>query len=588
MMETTPNSQLQAITDNNQSLFKQNTLLYSNLPPILQSNSFQTVAKMGSYINSTDANPWDQMIVLSQKVINDSFQNMWQLAQLDDAASPLKHFERVTRGGEYLKMDIGVPSVQLQTIPKDQLLYFMLRMSSGSCFIYLSEDANDDSHIDWEINDWVFAFSVSIATRDVAKDSAEYQDFKNRSGLLNWDFSLARLFIDASSTTKFAPELSTFGDRQADYDRLSSARAKGIFNSFVQDWLNIMQTSGCNTLGYSARASADTSDDYQPTFPPTSIDYDTYPWKVTPDSTNQDNIDRNALCYLMMCNYATPAVDAVSYTGQWVDDNHGATYSLNRSLFWPWMFTVLRDVVISTIPVPDTPTLYWDNTDKDHPYASRMEYHFGDRTATNNDYKFVSAGPGKWSWAGRPLTSSKQVYNPGNSNDSETIVESVNYGGGSGGILSFNAGQEQISLTGKSTFILRVDHDSKRDTYTQMVFTLTWTIAIAMAAVENGGVVFKVTNHAVGTQSSSEGNLSWAETEEVVAAKFASQMSNSLSNAVSRAENDLMNALANQHRLFLPAKGHFLMKDPVFNSRGDLLVGLTYNGATPPKPPASK
>lgn len=129
----------------------------------------------------------------------------------------------------------------------------------------------------------------------------------------------------------------------------------------------------------------------------------------------------------MMSNFVTPSSDAVTYTGQWVDvDNHDATYVLNRSLFWPWMFSVLRDVVTSMIPVPDTPTLFWDDTDKDHPYAARMEYHFGDNAATVNDYKFVSAGPGQCSWNGRALTSSKQVYNPKNSSDSETIVESTN------------------------------------------------------------------------------------------------------------------------------------------------------------------
>lgn len=116
---------------------------------------------MTSYINSTDSSPWDQMIVLSQKVINDSFQNMWEKAQLD-GDSPLSHYERTNRSQEYLKFDVGAPTVELQVVPKDQLLFFKLHMKSGSCFIYLSEDPNDDRSIDWQINDWVFAFSVSI------------------------------------------------------------------------------------------------------------------------------------------------------------------------------------------------------------------------------------------------------------------------------------------------------------------------------------------------------------------------------------------------------------------------------------------
>ncbi|KAL7934281.1 hypothetical protein V8C35DRAFT_280034 [Trichoderma chlorosporum] len=541
---------------------------------------------MASYINSTDANPWDQMIILSQKVINESFQNMWEVAQLDEAASPLKHFERVTRAGEYLKFDVGAPSVQLQTVPKDELLYFMLKMTGGSCFIYLSDDQNDTSHIEWEINDWVFAFSVDIAQKTVEKESQEYKDFQSRSGLLNWDFSLARLFIDTSSSTKFSDKLSTFGDKQKDYDTIMTARSKGIFQSFVSDWVNIMSTSGCNILGYSAQAAADTKDQYQPTFPPTLIDYDTYPWKATPTSANQNGLDSNALCYLMMSNFTVPASDAVTYSGQWVDDSHDATYTLNRSLFWPWMFSVLRDVVISMIPVPDEPILYWDSTDPAYPYMDGMAYHFGDNTASEDEYQFIPTGPGQWSWTGRPLNTSKQVFNPGNHGDSETINESVNVPPlANGGTLSFTAGKEQITLTGKSTFVLRVDHTTKKSTYTKMTFVMTWSASIAMTSVVDGGVVFKIVNHSVDTTSASEGNLGWKDTVEVVAAQFKTQMNNSFVNAAANAENNLMNVLANQQRLYLPAKGHFLMRDPVFNSRGDLLVGLTYNGADAPPPP---
>ncbi|RFU77336.1 hypothetical protein TARUN_4888 [Trichoderma arundinaceum] len=546
---------------------------------------------MGSYINSTDPTPFDQIIVISQKVINESFQNMWELAQLDDAASPLKHFERSVRGGDYLKTDIGAPSVQLQVTTKDPMLYFMLRMTSGSLLLYLTNNPDDDSHIQWDIDNWVFAFSVTISRKYIDKNSAEYKQFKDRAGLPNWDFSLARLFIDASSTTKWNPDLSNFGDRQQDFKNLPTP-ARATFETFIQTWLNAMNDDGCDILGYSAQASQDTSDQYQPTFPPTSIDYDTYPWRDTPTSQDQNNIDSNGLCYLMMSNFISPASKSISYSGQYVDvTNHDATYVLNRGLFWPWMFTVLRNVVVSMVPFPDTPILYWDNSDPSHPYAGGMGYHFGDYEAGVKDYQFVSSGPGQWSWVGRPLTSSKQVYNPGNSGDSETIHEWTNIitpttpVNPSGGTLTFTAGSEQITLTGKSSFVFRVDHDTgKRNKYTLMTFVLNWTIGIAMASVEDGGVVFRISSTAVNCNATSEGNLSWNPPADVVASEFKSQMTSSLSSAVGKAEADLMNALANQHRLFLPAKGSFLMRDPVFSSKGDLMVGLTYNGADPPKP----
>lgn len=43
-------------------------------------------------------------------------------------------------------------------------------------------------------------------------------------------------------------------------------------------------------------------------------------------------------------------------------------------------------------------------------------------------------------------------------------------------------------------------------------------------------------------------------------------------------ENSLIHALQHHHKLFLPASGTFLMKNAEFNSRGDLMVSLHYNG----------
>lgn len=50
-------------------------------------------------------------------------------------------------------------------------------------------------------------------------------------------------------------------------------------------------------------------------------------------------------------------------------------------------------------------------------------------------------------------------------------------------------------------------------TSTNMTFTLTLTLSIGMAAVEDGGVVFQITNHSVGTQGSLDpsSNLHWGE-----------------------------------------------------------------------------
>ncbi|KAL6882851.1 hypothetical protein HDV57DRAFT_516897 [Trichoderma longibrachiatum] len=267
-----------------------------------------------------------------------------------------------------------------------------------------------------------------------------------------------------------------------------------------------MNEAECNILGYSSQASEDKNDRYQPTFPPKEIYYDTYPWRDTPSSPNVDDNENNALCFLMLFNPPRHGPQAITDSGQWVDVNNGmANCVLNRLLLWPWMHTVLRDVVIAMIPAPTTP-----------------------------------------------------ASNPNDGNDYETISEDCNLPNTSGGTLTFGHYKPNFR------------------TFTNMTFTLKWTLSIALATLEDGAVVFQVGDPSFSTQGALDpsSNLHWGE--PVHSSEIFATIS---------AKVGLENALANQHRLYLPAKGYLLMHDPVFNDSGDLLVGMEYNGAPPPTSP---
>lgn len=118
------------------------------------------------------------------------------------------------------------------------------------------------------------------------------------------------------------------------------------------------------------------------------------------------------------------------------------------------------------------------------------------------------------------------------------------------------------------------------DASTNMTFTLKWTMSIGLATVEDGKVVFDVTGHSVSSQGTLDpsSNLHWGKPVQSVAAVFEEDMEKSITTAIENATVGLETALADQHRLYLPAKGYFLMHDPVFNDRGDLLVEMEYNG----------
>jgi hypothetical protein len=116
---------------------------------------------LSSLIDKTDPSPYEQVIVLSQTVVNDAFHNMWLIAP---EGSPLTKLDYTNRSGEYLKSDLGPPKVQLHVTSSDPLLYYMLSMKKGSLKIYTTDDPSDPSDIEWDIKDWIFAFSVTICT----------------------------------------------------------------------------------------------------------------------------------------------------------------------------------------------------------------------------------------------------------------------------------------------------------------------------------------------------------------------------------------------------------------------------------------
>ena len=114
-----------------------------------------------SLIAKTNPDPYDQIIVLCQKMINEAFHNMWSLAP---DKSHLPHFEYVDRASQYIRTSLGAPSVKLQVTKADPQLYYRMAMTNGSFRIFTTNDSRNDDHIEWQIRDWIFAFSVQIGT----------------------------------------------------------------------------------------------------------------------------------------------------------------------------------------------------------------------------------------------------------------------------------------------------------------------------------------------------------------------------------------------------------------------------------------
>ena len=103
-----------------------------------------------SLIDKTNPEPYEQIIVLSQKMINAAFHNMWMLA---DVKSPLLHLNQRNRAQEFIETDLGPPKIELQVTTQDPQLYYLLKMTKGGLKIYTTNDPQNEAAIEWQIRD---------------------------------------------------------------------------------------------------------------------------------------------------------------------------------------------------------------------------------------------------------------------------------------------------------------------------------------------------------------------------------------------------------------------------------------------------
>lgn len=100
-----------------------------------------------------------------------------------------------------------------------------------------------------------------------------------------------------------------------------------------------------------------------------------------------------------------------------------------------------------------------------------------------------------------------------------------------------------------------------------------------MASIEEGGIIFQTPHEGtVEVTHEYEDDMKLGTLPQTFAGDIANSLKDSMSRALDSVEDDLLYALANANRLCLPAAGTFLMKDPIFNQKGDLLVTLAYDG----------
>lgn len=110
-----------------------------------------------SQVYETSPNPYDQIIVLSQKMINNALDSMYFHATHDSSLANLTLDLPV--GNIHAKLE--APRISLQVA--SQKIYYYIKFESGTMNLRVSESPVDSTTKAFDISDWELAFATTIS-----------------------------------------------------------------------------------------------------------------------------------------------------------------------------------------------------------------------------------------------------------------------------------------------------------------------------------------------------------------------------------------------------------------------------------------
>lgn len=108
-------------------------------------------------------------------------------------------------------------------------------------------------------------------------------------------------------------------------------------------------------------------------------------------------------------------------------------------------------------------------------------------------------------------------------------------------------------------------------------FTFNWEMNFTLRAVNDGGLEI-IPEIKINTLRTDYDRVRPYQGWKQCIDNMTEHVKRVLENLKKAIFNDLDEGLKNQQMMHLPGEGLFLLSDPTFNHRGDLLANLTWNG----------
>ncbi|KAL5050837.1 hypothetical protein BDW71DRAFT_173287 [Aspergillus fruticulosus] len=524
-----------------------------------------------SRVNQTDPSPYDQVFILSEKVINEAFDAMFPTPVPFSRQD--KEAVRTRRTGQWIaNAHVGAPRISIHVEERNPayLVLFTLSFDSGRIHLRTSPPGAPSTFGNFPLAGWKLVFKTRIASKVLNSSDSKYSIYQSSAGFRDSVFELAQLYLDTSDVgagAGFDPSKSSYSGTTLPYDTLDNLKL------FVNEWLTSADERQLNVIGYSLTRQQPTSPhNWVGTFAPAVIDYAPYPWLDPRRPTVEtDGLPQNALGILTYTDRSRRrGYGGLSHSGAFT--NGGAAFCMNRDLFWNhYLLPILNEINQKTEVIPQEqrqgPNPYTFNLQvkyilgKNPKHAQARDRYFSWKQQTRD-------GQPHWSWKGdkqkavsfKPYGAWRCVQEAQSSTD-----------------LTFAVGGQDIHIKGTVVYDIQMSTKDIKRLFSFHSQT-EWGLRLRLEAVRSGGLQVHADQPTVGAKTAKYTPKLSAYSKSMQAAirNYEQNIIKNLRSKLAPISKQLASGLVNLHKLFLPGGGVFRFGTPLFNKRGDLLADLEY------------
>ncbi|KAL8868770.1 MAG: hypothetical protein Q9174_004763 [Haloplaca sp. 1 TL-2023] len=547
------------------------------------------------HVWNTDLGEYDQVIALTQYMVNESFFNMWtRVRNSKDPEHPLLKFKTGHPRFGSIDVELDAPLVifNVESAAFNEVVYIM--RSTFPCHL-----PTGHALILWS--------SRSEPAGSVHHDEISKELPKTGNPT---DYSVERLLIDFTSWEDKA-------DLRADFKVLMNRHIDIVKQIEKKD------PNAGSTLGFVATVNKPALiNGHAPTFVPTSYTFQTYPYfnrAAIGDATGTgkngvDGTSRfNYFCYRELTDNHAPPTDTyktnlpirsiwttAKVDGRGVPVDRG-TFMISRKNFWGnYLLPLLKQYnanmeVICGRPEVSIKTrgfqLDWSWSCGWSYETSLIMLSIGPKPDRN--YDWIESGKNAWFY------SSFEGENP-NKRDRLTDgqVKGYHVEDWTGWLcysycrsttkswcdteVSFEPGSNTFTMKGRSGLHFWLQLDDWKDLVEtdDMHLECTWSITFTMMSVKDGGLEIQVKADKPILREDARFQLAkYQEGTLAPALTYAKDYFGQSLKNLSSLEANLTKAFASQNKFFFPGAGTYFFEDPAFNHNGDMFCRISYNAA---------